>query len=571
MTAISRFGSFLRTRQRWVLIALLVVLHLTLLAGVGSPVGLMLWLVDLGLFILWQPFIQAERKLDSSALSWTLAVIAGGLWLYGWWLLILWVVVLTALLGGRVMLLAHRPTRIFYLLAFTYLLGALLIWLVPKVVPNTSLIGPSLDTPFVWGAPLLFVAMLLMPRPRAIHMPSRGMVDFFYSLFIFLLISVLVLGSLAFMLLRNSLYVEALFKTLISMAGMLLLIAWAWNPRPGFSGLGVFLSRYLLTIGLPFETWLQRLMESAESENDPDQFLRSAFERMLELPWLVGGAWSATSAVAGSGCFGRVSAFRQDFSNQPLLLTLYTQHKLSPSLIWHFQLLVQLTNEYYITKQRARELQQMSYLRAVHETGARLTHDVKNLLQSLNNLCFMAQQSPDGADGTKWTLQLQRQLPQITQRLQQTLEKLQAPQSPKVEAGGIVLADGWWDILRQRYSQDGIVFTPVEFDAGASLPATLFDSVVDNLVRNALLKRQSESGLILHVSLAGNAELLSVCDSGSAVREDVLNDLLCAPVASDNGLGIGLYHAAKQAGNYGYELRLSSNMAGRVCFELSKS
>ena len=99
-------------------------------------------------------------------------------------------------------------------------------------------------------------------------------------------------------------------------------------------------------------------------------------------------------------------------------MTLYTRHKLSPSLLWHFSLLAQLTNEYYIAKQRARELQQMSYLRAVHETGARLTHDVKNLLQSLNNLCFMAQ-TPDGLDGSGLAQLMQRQLPQITQRLQQ--------------------------------------------------------------------------------------------------------------------------------------------------------
>ena len=41
---------------------------------------------------------------------------------------------LAALLGGRVLLLGHRPTRIFYLLAFAYLLCALLVWLVPRVV-----------------------------------------------------------------------------------------------------------------------------------------------------------------------------------------------------------------------------------------------------------------------------------------------------------------------------------------------------------------------------------------------------------------------------------------------------
>ena len=374
MTAVAGFGRLLRERQRWVLIAMLVVLHLTLLAGTGTTVSLMCWLVDVGLFLFWQPFVHAERKLDSTALALVVLVLAGGAWLYGGWLLILWVTVLTSLLGGRVLLLGHRPTRLFYLLAFAYLLCALLLWLVPRVVPNAGLSGPSLDQLFAWTAPVILVAMLVMPRPLEIRLPSDGMVDFFSSLFIFLLISVLVLGSLAFMILRQSPYIEAVFKTMFSMAGMLLLIAWAWNPRPGFSGVSVLLSRYLLSIGLPFETWLQRLMECAERESDPDQFLSRAFAGMLELPWVVGGAWfPAAGAQSGSGRFGLVSRFSQDFPNQPLVLTLYTRHKLSPALIWHFKMLSRLTNEYYVTKQRARELQQMGYLRAVHETGARLT------------------------------------------------------------------------------------------------------------------------------------------------------------------------------------------------------
>ena len=569
MTVLGRFGVFLRERQRWVLIGLLAVLHLTLLAGADSAVSLMCWLVDVGFLILWQPFIQAERELDLGALSSMMVALAGGAFLFGWWLLLLWVIALAALLGGRVLLLGHRPTRIFYLLAFAYLLFALLVWLVPRVVPDQSLIGPSLDVPFAWGAPLIFVAMMLMPRPREIHLPSGGMVDFFYSLFIFLLISVLVLGSLAFMLLRESLYIEAVFKTLVSMAAMLLLIAWAWNPRPGFSGIGVFLSRYLLTIGLPFETWLQRLMESAASESDPDRFLHKSFSRMLQLPWVTGGAWCpASDSVASVGQFGQVSRFRQDFPNTPLLMTLYTQHKLSPSLIWHFSLLAQLTNEYYVAKLRASEWQQMSYLRAVHETGARLTHDVKNLLQSLNNLCYMAQ-SPDDSDSTRLTQLLQRQLPQITQRLHQTLEKLQAPQDE--EGGSEALAETWWDALRQRYAHDLIEFSPGMPDQSACVPASLFDSVADNLLQNALLKRQSENGLTIRVMLSADAALLSVCDSGSAVREALADELLKVPVPSENGLGIGLYHAARQAERCGYQLRLTSNEVGQVCFELARN
>ncbi|MFT3847556.1 MAG: hypothetical protein QM739_02445 [Propionivibrio sp.] len=571
MSALWRLGSFLRDRQRWVLVALLVVLHLTLLAGTESAVGRMCWFVDVGFFILWQPFIHSERRLGAGTLLLLAAVLATGAWLFSIWFLILWVAVLASLLGGRVMMLGHRPTRIFYLTAFAYLLGALLVWLMPKVVPEPSLIGPSLETPFAWGAPLIFIVMLLIPSPREIRLPSRGMVDFFYSLFILLLISVVMLGSLAFMLLSRSLYIEAVFKTLVSMAAMLLLVAWAWNPRPGFSGIGVFLSRYLLTIGLPFETWLQRLMDCAAWESDPEAFLAQAFEGMEELPWVSGGTWSpAAGARAGSGRFGQASAFRQDFPGQPLTFTLFTQHKLSPALIWHFHLLLQLTNEYYATKQRAREFQQMSYLRAVHETGARLTHDVKNLLQSLNNLCYVAQ-SADETGGERMNQLLKRQLPQITQRLHQTLEKLQQPQGPQGAAGeNDVPAGVWWEGALQRYAHAGVEFVAADF-GGARVPAMLFDSVLDNLLQNALLKRQAEADLHIRVALSSDAAQLSVCDTGRRVPDEIAAELFQAPVSSEDGLGIGLYHAARQAEGYGFSLALTGNERGAVCFALARA
>ena len=576
MRYLKQFGRYLEMRQRWVLIALLGGLHLTILAGADQPVGLMCWLVDVGFFLLWQPFVEAERRVDRSTLLLLVLALAIGAWLFGWWLLILWVVVLAALLGGRVMMLGHRPTRIFYLLAFAYLLGVLLVWLVPKVVPNPALIGPSLEGPFARLTPLIFVVMLLIPTAPAVQTPTRGVVDFFYSLFIFLLISVLILGSLAFMQLSGAQYIEAVFKALISMAAMLLIIALAWDPRPGFSGVGVIVSRYLLTIGLPFETWLQRLMDCAAQENDPERFLQVAFAGMSKLPWIVGGAWvPAEGARGGSGQFGAESEFRLDFSGEPLVFSLFTRHKLSPALVWHFHLLLQLTNEYYAAKQHARELQRMSYLQAVHETGARLTHDVKNLLQSLNNLCYAAQQPLPAPGDDRLSLLLSRQLPQITQRLRQTLDKLQQPEITLVSSGsarvGDTLAEAWWRTIQQRYAHEPVVFAEMVFAANSRVPSALFDGVADNLVQNALLKRQADEHVAIRVSLSSDARNLRVHDNGACVPESVARDLFAVPVSSENGLGIGLYHAARQAEAFGFVLKLIGNANGDVCFELRRA
>ena len=105
-----RLGRYLRARQPWMLVALLLVLHLTLLAGAGTPAGLMFWLVDVGLFILWQPFVQTERRLNVGNLLLIAVALAVGCWLFSWWLLIVWTTILASLLGGRVMLLGEKTS-----------------------------------------------------------------------------------------------------------------------------------------------------------------------------------------------------------------------------------------------------------------------------------------------------------------------------------------------------------------------------------------------------------------------------------------------------------------------------
>jgi sensor histidine kinase regulating citrate/malate metabolism len=102
------------------------------------------------------------------------------------------------------------------------------------------------------------------------------------------------------------------------------------------------------------------------------------------------------------------------------------------------------------------------------------------------------------------------------------------------------------------------------------LPQDLFDSVLDNLIGNALRKRQEDKSVRISVRLdCSDGVALRVCDSGEAAPDNVAQHLFDAPIASENGLGIGLYQAARQAGQVGYALRLVSNVAGEVCFSLS--
>lgn len=564
MTWLARLGGFLVLRQRGLLVLLLGVFHATLLSTGPDRSGMVWWLADVGLFMLWQPFVRADRRLGFSALSSFLAILAVGITGYGVWLLLLWAAFLAALVGGRVFFVERRATRMVYLLAFAYLLSAVLLCLVPQLVPDAGGEGDLLRDIFVWGGPVAIGAMAAIPQRGMDTRPAAGPVDFVYSLFIFLLVAVLVLGALSFMVIQRIGYAQSLLGTLAAIAAMLLLLGWAWNPRAGFGGIGAFFSRYLLTVGLPFEEWLRRLTVAADEVREPGAFVDRVLQQMLDLSWLAGGEWS--SATERGSCGGR-AAYVQEFSARSLQVRLYTHYRLSPAMLWHCRLLTELMAEYHLAKQRERELEQVGYLRAVYETGARLTHDVKNLLQSLNNLCYLVQ-SLDGERTVEIQPLMQKQLPLIVQRLELTLDKLRRPRGG---SGAAVAAASWWASLRQRYGGQPVSFVAARGVPDALLPMALFDSVADNLIENALEKAKHEAGVGVVVAWADAGTGFAVSDSGSPLPDRVVQGLFAAPVASANGLGIGLYHAARQAEDAGFELRLAENRAGQVRFELRRA
>jgi hypothetical protein len=402
--------------------------------------------------------------------------------------------------------------------------------------------------------------MLFMPA-EAETGEAPQVVDFFYSAFLFMIIALLVLGSFAFMTLGKVTYPFALTYSLLLIAGILLLLGLTWNPRAGFAGIGMLFSRYLLSVGLPFEQWLYFLAELSQSEMQPEKFLRQACAGLGRLPWVSGGSWRSS---VYSGEFGQRSGNTVEYADRELQLRVYSRYKPSPALIWHFHLLGQLLGEFYTAKLREQKLQQQSYVQAVHETGARVTHDVKNLLQSLNVLCAAAER--EGAGSEELQTLVRRQLPLITQRLQQTLGKLRRPAT---DGGSSVQAASWWRGLQRSYAGQKI-----EFSEGAigdlALPQELFDGAADNLIQNALAKRRLQGDFAIGVSFScGDSVRLEVCDAGQAVEPRIAAELLRGPVPSDSGFGIGLYQVARHARACGYSLVLAHNAEGRVAFVLS--
>lgn len=563
--ALFRFSQFsqLFVNHYWrvFFVLMLVLLHMSAMRGAEDFWARALMLAHFGFFILWQPFMRGEQQLTATQIAAVGAVSIGILFFLNWWLLGLWVSVLAGIVGGKVFLFQAPWARRFYLLVLTYLVALLLVWIVPGTLLDARL-PEALSTLAEYGLPALFLAMLLVPA-EADTAETPQIVDFFYATLLFLLFVVLVLGSFAFMRIGRFAYWEALSVSMLVIAAVLLSLSVAWNPRAGFGGLSMYFSRYLLSIGLPFEQWLFFLAELSRMETRPERLIREASAGLARLPWVSGGAWGVGNQ---SGEFGVVSKHTAEYSHQTMHLRVYSRHPLSPSLIWHFHLLGQLLGEFYSGKLREQKLQQQTYVQAVHETGARVTHDVKNLLQSLNVLCAAVESNAHHEPAAIVGL-LRRQLPVITQRLQQTLDKLQKPQT---ESGSLEQARSWWEGFQKNYRDRGVEFSEGTIEDAVLLPKELFDSAGDNLLQNALRKRTMDEAVSINVRFCCDDTIeLSVIDDGEPVPAELLSGLMKGPVQSSSGFGIGLFQTARLAENMGFALRLAKNEVGAVCFVLS--
>lgn len=547
-----------------VLALLLLFLYLVLNQPVGDSLGKALFIAHMGIFIVWQPLVEGRQRLSVKGTASLAVLVAAMTVLLNGWLLLLWTMMLAAIVGGRVLLSGSPRQRWAHLLALSFLVLALLLLAVPAAVSRAEL-PDGLTAVRRVLLPLLLLVLTVLPAPQKSRAENEA-IDFVNSVLVLLLLGVLVLGSLSGMVLFYESYAMALLQSLFGLGGVLLFLGWVWNPHLGFAGIESFVSRYLMSVGMPAEQWLQSLADLALREDDPARFVGAACELLAaRLPWIRRVIWQTDS---GDGSVGNGKGHSAEFHHQEVTIILITRYPLPPSLAWHANLLAQFLAEFYADKQRAQRLHEFSYLQAVHETGARLTHDVKNLLQSLQTLVFAVEHA-EAENSDEFRSLVRRQLPLIASRLAVTLEKLRAP-GIAIDEQQVELAQ-WWESLKSRYQAASWVhFDAAEMPPARMIFAAILSSVVDNLIGNVEQKRAVETRVRLTVALRSSVTGIGidVCDDGSAIPNAIADQLLRHPVTSQNGLGIGLYQAARLARQFGYEVILTSNKANKVCFKI---
>ena len=241
---------------------------------------------------------------------------------------------------------------------------------------------------------------------------------------------------------------------------------------------------------------------------------------------------------------------------------LYFKADPGTALSQHTILLIRMAYQFYLAKLNQEKVRVQEHFATIHHTGARLTHDVKNILQSIKTSLEILEMDKDTPASQKL---LESNLKQIGGRLQSTLDKLRAPRLNTHIS--LVDCHKWMKRIEKQHNTNARISFQSDIENNLVVPVDLFDSVAENLINNAL-KKPSSIRVELRLLSSNDTILLSVCDDGEPISPDIENSLFSKPVSSGSGMGIGLYQSAIMAHAFNFELELSQNERGRVCFNL---
>lgn len=534
-------------------------LHFSIWAHKNPALSKTLFLLHIGLFLLWQPFINHRTQIQTRPTIIMVLAILGIIYMGGGWAQTIWIVFLVGILSS------YRLESLSEKLVFLILMVYLLIELFAGLIPLNTRANSRLFTDIAYiEYTTLALCTLAFLAPARITSFRNYNSDVLYSIISISVIILVAMTTLIWMNYGIDDYYLALVYSLMTLAGIIISFNLVFHSSSEIGLLAQLRDRYLLNLGTPFESFLLETAHISESTVDPDEYLEKAFDNLCKLDWINGFEWTSGSNRGESGeLTGQVHVSQVD----DLQVKLFSTHELGPAMVTHSRLLIKLIEIFYAAKRRELAISRSAHMEAIYETGARLTHDIKNLLQSLN-LMLSAANSRNAQDNDSKLFF--KNLEIITQRLQQTLLKLR---NPETLSGLSVSIHKWWNDVKQRESGLGYVFFNEKITEGIEVPEELFNSVVDNLLDNAKRKHKREPELTIQVSLRCTLDELEllVRDSGSPVPEAVVKILLHGPVKSRSGFGIGLYQASKQATAHGYTLALISNEENNVSFRLSRN
>ncbi len=553
-----RLTKILLQFEQQVLAALLLLLHTMTWTVDDSRLQVALTFVLYGLFLLWQPLWNKKASIDSVYTFIPLILLAAFSFYYPNESLILFSLIMVGLIGSR--LFSYTAYRSFDLLALSILIIEAAIGIIPLTFKQISL--PAQFAQYIQAIVLVPIIVLFFAPVAERGQQTRSQIDLMHGVLTASVIFIVLLSGIVINILYGVDYIDGLLLSVFLVSTLAIGISWFWNPGVGYSGLGVLWNRYTMTIGGPFEIWINTLTTLIEEPYiSANEFLQSACDNLVENEWLNGIQWQFDNFSITSGA--KQGALFEHPLSPSVCVSIFFKSDPGQALRQHTILLVRMAYQFYLAKQNQEKMRAEAYFETIHHTGARLTHDIKNILQSIKASLDIVDLKPDKNSSLPSRL-LSQNLNQISQRLEATLSKLKEPEL----STSIRLSDirSWYEDFTREHSKKQIMYRP-DIQVNHAIPSDLFDSVVSNLIANALEKKDAST---INVDVICNSEMImiTVCDNGANIEPDVESQLFNKPVSSGQGMGIGLYQSAIMARTFSYELELTSNLPGKVCFSL---
>lgn len=511
------------------------------------------------IFLIW---LLLNRKPGSSALFPVLAtlfILPVILWEQGLITITGWLSLLSALFIARISKAQGAGWQ--YLGVCLYCLYAQFVFLVPEISGQTD--RPSWVVPGMHLLLGLGVITSFIPLPRTSLAQDQQPDPIITLLCLIALVGIAPL-SLQIMATTDLGYVSSLglATALLLVCAPLALLFSGFSFKPGATGSGVIRNEQQGR-NATHTFWIETIAEIAEHETHPAEFLELALLSLQDMDQLTGCQWQSGSLTGG---YGSPSDFVHSKPTKNLRLSFSFSAPVSSKIAKDLDEKILLLDLYVENLRLTQKLRAQSHMEAIYETGARITHDVKNVLQSLGTLNNAVQNSrPEQASDLQQMLQ--QQLPRLTHRIERTLDKLQAPDQI---SSTFQVARLWWAAVKSRYEGSGIQFSE-DIQSDVLVPRDLFDRVAENLLENAKRKQQVDADISIQARLEIDSDqiLMAVCDTGTNVPKEIEKELFQSPVESSGGYGIGLYQCAQQAEAHGFKLHLENNEQGEVCFLLA--
>jgi len=356
-------------------------------------------------------------------------------------------------------------------------LKVILLTLLPDIIPQLQAAAghTALTVALAVGAGVVNYAKGVRAAPQADPLLSSFLTVVLFCYF-------LAIALLA----ATTLYSQAILLATLGLSVVLTVFVLLTAPFIGGASLDSI--QHAFSLRVPIEEWAARISALTAEKKTSAEFVGALLHEFLSLPGVVGVSCRLENGDRRRmGDDGRRGL---KIHCSPLQVRLHTRRRVSPWEWFNYYLPVRVAAEYCRVKQREERYRADSLSRAVHETGARLTHDIKNILHALAAL------TQGGNDAL-----IKRQLPVLRERLESALRKLQPP-AVALDADMVAAAD-WWEEARRRHHHQPVHFTAAALPPTAMLPPTLFDLALDNFIGNALVKRQTAPTLAVSVTLTG--------------------------------------------------------------------